>query len=943
MRELLSYWGIVCLLGAFGACSSSSTTECGGVICPTSKVCHLPLELCLVPEQLTTCVSLDDGDSCSFPGAVNGKCKTEICHSTVCGNSTIDFAEVCDDGNTESGDGCSADCRSDESCGNGILDAPREQCDDGNGEDGDGCQASCLLARCGDEIVDETEACDDGNLDSDDGCNQICSSDETCGNGFPDFEQGEQCDDGGFRSQDGCTSQCTAELPLWIESDLEGRFSRNRPRLVFHAARGQLVLYGGTGPIGESVLGTHELLSGQWSRVVGGIQPPSTKEQVFVYDASRRVALSFGGVLPVARPPGAPLPPAQSPYGDTWEFGIAGWQMTSPAIAPVARSRAAGAYDAVRMNVVMFGGHDGSLSLNDTWLYDGSWTQIVTNGPSARSGHVMAYDYDRDRLVLFGGLDSLGDELRDTWEWDGASWTEITGATTVPSARGSMAYLPGVGVVSFGGSDSANNSTWIFDGSDWSEFAGAAPPARFGAAMKYDPSRAALVMFGGGPGNSLRDMWTFDGNVWSELTQTFSLGARQAALLAHDTLRRRTYFYGGRVGSEILGDLWEWNGVQFLEVDDISEPTPTALASAFLFDKGRGCYLMTRPGPEQMELFELCGRVWTKVETINSPPSRGQSSLSFDSVRSRLVLFGGNMNGSQMNDTWEFDGQDWTQVLVNLAPSPRSYAMMGFDAARSRIILFGGNSDMGLRNDTWAYDQNGWMEIVSSNRPGPRFGAGMVYNTPRERIMIHGGEPGPIGDSWELGNTGWDMVTEPQRPRPSPFPAIGFDETRKRVVLVGGTQLDVWEFSYASTTATEICSGNQDEDRDGLVDCEDPDCEDARCGPGAMRCSLGSCTCAQSVESLCGDEFDGDCDGLVDCADPDCASSADCTTEVSCADGLDDDGDGRVDCADFGCRGLGFCEEFETRCDDGLDNDGDGRTDCSDLDCFLVPCAEQMQ
>ncbi|MBL4637312.1 MAG: hypothetical protein JKY56_25885 [Kofleriaceae bacterium] len=712
--------------------------------------------------------------------------------------------------------------------------------------------------------------------------------------------------------------------------------------------RAAALLSGGTGPIGEPGIGTQEFLSEQWASIAGGIQLPPTKDQVFVYDASRRIALSFGGVLPVASPPGSPPPPLPAPYGETWELGTSGWQMASPGNAPVARFGAAGGYDAVRETIVMFGGNDGSALLDDTWLYNGSWTQVVTTGPSARSGQLMAYDYARDRLVLFGGVDSLGDELSDTWEWDGSTWTEITGATTIPSARGAMAYLPGVGVVSFGGSDAPNNSTWIFDGTNWQEFIGALPPARFDPAMQYDPSRAALVMFGGGPGNALRSVWIFDGSAWSVLAQNFSAGVREAALLAHDSLRRRTHLYGGRTGlggngSEVYGDLWEWNGSQFLEVDDIGEPTPTAAANAFFFDRERGCYLMIRPGPVQMEMFQLCGRVWTGVETVNAPPSRGQTSVTYDSTRGRVVLFGGSAQGAQMNDTWEYDGQDWTQILVNVAPSPRSYPMMGYDVARSRVVLFGGNTGMGVRNDTWGYDETGWSEIVSTSRPGPRFGAGMVYNTPRGRIMIHGGEPGPIGDTWELGDDGWSTVTEPQRPGPRPFPAIGFDETRKRVILVGNNPVDTWEFSYASTTDAELCAGNQDEDGDGLVDCEDPDCEEANCGPGALRCSQGSCTCARSVEELCGDEFDGDCDGLVDCADPDCATSADCTAEQSCTNGLDEDADGRTDCADFGCHGVGFCEEYETRCDDGLDNDGDGLVDCFDLDCFLVPCSEQLQ
>jgi cysteine-rich repeat protein len=48
-----------------------------------------------------------------------------------------------------SGDGCSADCRSDETCGNGVIDTVTgEACDDGNVAAGDGCDAACQLEAC---------------------------------------------------------------------------------------------------------------------------------------------------------------------------------------------------------------------------------------------------------------------------------------------------------------------------------------------------------------------------------------------------------------------------------------------------------------------------------------------------------------------------------------------------------------------------------------------------------------------------------------------------------------------------------------------------------------------------------------------------------------------------------------------------------------------------
>ena len=82
------------------------------------------------------------------------------------------------------------------------------------------------------------------------------------------------------------------------------------------------------------------------------------------------------------------------------------------------------------------------------------------------------------------------------------------------------------------------------------------------------------------------------------------------------------------------------------------------------------------------------------------------------------------------------------------------------------------------------------------------------------------------------------------------------------------------------------------------------------------------------------DEEDGD--GLIDCDDPDCGSAWQCSIvapEVACTDGLDNDNDGLADCEDADCNYLGHCRELN--CDDGIDNDNDGDVDCVDVDCLV--------
>ena len=86
-------------------------------------------------------------------GAGTDQCTGEIVtgcenipNTQTCGNGVLEPGEVCDDGNTVSGDGCSADCLSLEVCGDGVVN-PGEVCDDGNQIDTDGCTTTC---RCSD-------------------------------------------------------------------------------------------------------------------------------------------------------------------------------------------------------------------------------------------------------------------------------------------------------------------------------------------------------------------------------------------------------------------------------------------------------------------------------------------------------------------------------------------------------------------------------------------------------------------------------------------------------------------------------------------------------------------------------------------------------------------------------------------------------------------------
>jgi len=175
---------------------------------------------------------------------------------TGCGDGAIQAGEVCDDGNSVAGDGCSADCATVEQdfacpdpgepcvstveCGDAQV-TGTETCDDGDATAGDGCSDTCevelgwqciqpgqpcIAAACGDGIIAGNEDCedDDGVTPvSGDGCSDICQREfgfecglpgepchaTVCNDGV--WEGDEPCDDGNDDIGDGCNPFCEVE------------------------------------------------------------------------------------------------------------------------------------------------------------------------------------------------------------------------------------------------------------------------------------------------------------------------------------------------------------------------------------------------------------------------------------------------------------------------------------------------------------------------------------------------------------------------------------------------------------------------------------------------------------------------------------------------------------------------------------------------------------
>lgn len=189
------------------ACVESPAVVCAdGLICAPDSVCLEGERRCVARVRFDVCQGQDDGERCAFPGVPEGACDGGLCIPAGCGNGVFEPGEACDDGNREHGDGCAADCLSDESCGNGVVDGPVGEACDTSGETAS-CDIDCTSAVCGDGVVNAAagEQCDDGGLNSE-SCNFDCTL-PGCGDGVINPEVGEECDAGGESVE--CDLNCT--------------------------------------------------------------------------------------------------------------------------------------------------------------------------------------------------------------------------------------------------------------------------------------------------------------------------------------------------------------------------------------------------------------------------------------------------------------------------------------------------------------------------------------------------------------------------------------------------------------------------------------------------------------------------------------------------------------------------------------------------------------
>jgi len=164
---------------------------------------------------------------------------------------------------------------------------------------------------------------------------------------------------------------------------------------------------------------------GTWIHFPAVVTPDHEESGTFFYDAVRSRLLVFGGRN------------FSGPLNRVWSLSLTGpaeWTQITPLGGPPSpRYAHSMVYDSARDRLLVFGGTpDGVATDSDLWELTLSgtptWNQLVIAGPPpGRLAHVATYDPVGDRMIVFGGYNA-GVLINDTWQLSLSgtpAWTQL--------------------------------------------------------------------------------------------------------------------------------------------------------------------------------------------------------------------------------------------------------------------------------------------------------------------------------------------------------------------------------------------------------------------------------------------------------------------------------------------------------------------------------------
>jgi hypothetical protein len=225
-------------------------------------------------------------------------------------------------------------------------------------------------------------------------------------------------------------------------------------------------------------------------------------------------------------------------------------------------------------------------------------------------------------------------------------------------------------------------------------------------------------------------------------------------------------------------------------------PPPSA-GHALVFHDGIGAVVLVNAGlggtaspppSARTVLWKWTGTNWEVLDSAG-PPIRNLGGVAYDSVRNRIVLYGGTYSQDlSYDDTWEWHPSSGWSKRDEHGPGVRDHTEMVYDRNRRQVVLFGGQaSPTEFPSATWTWDGSAWRRIDAGG-PGGRIHHTLVYYpTSRQALLFGGSHPsrGQFGDLWAWTGSMWTKAGPSVAPRSHARLGV----TAQGVILVGGIPL----------------------------------------------------------------------------------------------------------------------------------------------------------
>jgi len=580
-----------------------------------------------------------------------------------------------------------------------------------------------------------------------------------------------------------------------------GPWGRQAQSTIYDPVRDRMIMFGGRGGNWYNDVWAFPLTGAPtWTQLLPSGTPPVPREgQSAIYDPIRDRMIVFGG-----------NDASHVDHNDVWALSLGAspaWtKLTPTGTPPTPRGWHSAIYDPVRDRMVIFAGFIWSTSgwLADAWSLSlagtPAWSAITAPGaPGARKSHSAIYDPDGDRMIVYGGYNDPAHPADLTVLSFGGSpaWSVLTPAGTPPAPRDgqTMVYdAPNKRVVIYGGVDAPIGNAWaatLTGSPSWSMIAPVGLPHYGRGRVVYDSvhDRMLFLYLGG------NEVWarTLGGEpAWTQLatTGTPTLGDENSAI--YDPLRDRVVIFGGAWTTETwvlpLTTL-AWSKLEPLGPDPGSHAGHSAIYDPVrdrmvVYGGGDGGSLL-----DQVWVLSFASGTWVQLAPAGStPPARANHTAIYDSLRDRMVVFGGiDGAGSFHRDVWALAlaTTTWDEIVPTTPlPTMRTVASAVYDKPRDRMLMFGGYDGVtGDTNDLWSLNFTGtpaWAQLLPAGVPPPaRQEHGAIYDPVRDRMIIYGGNNGfGFNDTWEytpaalvsvpdLVGGGSRLALAPPRPNPS--------------------------------------------------------------------------------------------------------------------------------------------------------------------------------